>query len=86
MKNKSIIAVIIAFLAIVAFSSIHKDRPSAHPYTYECEKPLDIPDTLGTGEKVNWDCEWHGKYNNGDVKVYYNEDGTTKAIMIMSHE
>ena len=82
MKNKLIITAVILTLAIVAFSSIRKDRPSAHPYTYECEKPLDIPDTLGTGENVKWDCEWHGKYNNGDVKVVYNKDGTARAIVI----
>ena len=86
MKTITITVASIIILAIAASFIIRKDRPAYPPYTYECEKPFDIPDTLGTGEVIKWDCELHGKYNNGDVRVYYNEDGSAYAIAVVSND
>jgi hypothetical protein len=82
---KKSILILVAVLSFTACDFL-KDRPSDTPHSYRCEKPGDIPDTLGTGETIYWDCEWQGKYNNGDVKVKYNEDGTARAIVIFKSE
>jgi hypothetical protein len=45
-------------------------------HTYECSLPSEIPDTLATGEKIDWDCNWNSAYNSGRVKLVWNADGT----------
>ncbi len=81
-KTIIFIALIVTFVSCENF----KDKPSKHPHTYECEKPSDIPDTLATGEKVDWDCDWNMAYNDGLVKVKYNADGTPRAVIMYDNE
>jgi hypothetical protein len=79
LKNTILLATITS--VIILFSGC--DSPTNRNYTphvYECERPSDIPDTLATGEKVHWDCNWNMDYNAGNVKVIYNKDGSPKAI------
>jgi hypothetical protein len=52
-------------------------------FSYECKKPFDIPDTLTTGEKIDWDCEWQAAYNDGDVKVIYTDKDSTKGAEML---
>ena len=53
-------------------------------YTYECEKPTCIPDTLVTGEQIYWDCRWNRAFLNGNVKVLYIDNDTTKGARLIA--
>ena len=54
-------------------------RIGSKAHSYECEKPFDIPDTLASGEKIYWDCNWYSAYKEGNVKVLYYDNEIGRA-------
>lgn len=46
----------------------------------ECKKPSDIPDTLCSGAKVQWDCSWQGSYKGGNVYIKYKDCGCAEYV------
>ncbi|MFW9948499.1 MAG: hypothetical protein ACFFKA_00060 [Candidatus Thorarchaeota archaeon] len=68
-------------LMIIGIAVFSCDSPSTEPIEpIGCVKPVDIPDTLVTGEKVDWDCNWQASYNAGNVHVIRDNNGGAKMI------
>ena len=70
---------IILLLPIV--SCVHTEPTSKAPVNRpDCEIPSDLPDTLCTGEEIDWDCDWQSSYINGNVKTIKGQDGCVEMI------
>jgi hypothetical protein len=86
MKYPKYIMTAILSVFIISSCGDYRDRydielteaeENAHPY--ECAVPEGIPDTLATGEKVEWDCDWRFAHVNGNVHFLWNDDGSLRA-------
>ena len=45
-----------------------------------CELPSEFPDTLATGEKIEWDCDWEASYRAGNVGSITDDNGNVTMM------
>jgi hypothetical protein len=72
---KKILLVVPMFILTIAC-----EREPVEYFDRNCYIPEEIGDTLATGEKIFWDCDWHSSWKDGDVEVIRNEDGSVRYI------
>ena len=66
-------------LVLVACTHLDSNKNNT-VYDHECHLPDEIPDTLATGESIDWDCNWQSAYNSDRVKLVWNADGTLSHL------
>lgn len=59
---------------------IHLTEKQKNTPAYACLIPDGIPDTLGNGIKIDWDCNWSRAYVDDRVALKWNDDGTLRAL------
>jgi hypothetical protein len=79
MKNISILVI------VILFSSCNIDGDTTPDISYDdihncLPLPDDVPAKFKNGTPIGWDCEMASFYHNGDLNLYYDDDGELIAI------
>jgi len=77
---KRMIALMVISIATLITCTSPENTPECE-IDYTCEFPSDQPDTLSTGEKIYWDCDWEASYKADNVKFIKNEDGEITMVI-----
>lgn len=72
--------IMIVAMMVMALIACDTDNSNYEPFDYTCSLPKGIPDTLATGEKINWNCNWNRAWMEGRVEFVMNDDSTVRLV------